>query len=307
VEPEKTPRKRAEELIRLLVSDWRPTPQQGLWAIRIAIVLGLLVAIGYSYGITLWDWAQLLIVPAVIAGGVAWLNGAQRQREREDEVAQQQRQQRAEEARRKRELDIADLRAQDEALQAYLDQMSHMLTNKERPLRRAQPGDDLSVVAQARTLTVLTKLHKERKGRVVQFLYESGLITKDRRILNLSKAELFMADLRRANLSEANLHGGYLVKANLIEADLVKADLSRANLSNAWLSHANLSEANLSEANLSNARLRHANLSSARGLTNEQIAAARTLEGAIMPDGRKYEHWLRSQGRAEDGENSGPS
>jgi hypothetical protein len=34
--------------------------------------LGTLIAIGYSYGITLWDWANLLIVPAVIAGGGVW-------------------------------------------------------------------------------------------------------------------------------------------------------------------------------------------------------------------------------------------
>ena len=60
--------------------------------------------------------------------------------------------------------------AQDEALQEYLEQMSQMLTDKERPLRRAQPGDDLSTVARARTLTVLTRLDDDRKGTVVRFL-----------------------------------------------------------------------------------------------------------------------------------------
>jgi hypothetical protein len=64
MESEKTPLKRAEDLIRLLVPDWRLTQQQSLWVIRIAIVLGVLVAIGYAYGITLWDWAKLLIIPA---------------------------------------------------------------------------------------------------------------------------------------------------------------------------------------------------------------------------------------------------
>jgi len=279
-----------------------------LWAIRLGIVLSLLVAIGYSYGITLWDWIKLLVVPAAIAAAGLWFNRQQQERQRADDWRQQE-----------RALDIADQRAQDDALQAYLDQMSLMLTNKERPLRRAQPGDDLSVVARARTLTVLTKLEKkrkldkDRKGSVLQFLYESGLITKDRRILDLSKADLFMADLYWAKLSEANLHGVYLIKANLIQADLVKADLSgaylieadliradlsEANLSNAWLRHANLSG-----AKLSNARLRHANLSSATGLTDEQITAARTLEGATMPNGQKYEDWLKDkEGRREDEE-----
>jgi uncharacterized protein YjbI with pentapeptide repeats len=269
VEPEKTSRTRAEDLLSLLVSDWRPTPRQSLWAIRLGIVLSLLVAIGYSYGITLWDWIKLLVVPAAIAAAGLWFNRQQQERQRADDWRQQE-----------RALDIADQRAQDDALQAYLDQMSLMLTNKERPLRRAQPGDDLSVVARARTLTVLTKLEKkrkldkDRKGSVLQFLYESGLITKDRRILDLSKADLFMVDLRAAKLSEANLHGVYLIKANLIQADLVKADLSGA-----YLIEADLIRADLSEANLSNAWLRHANLSSATGLTDEQITAARTLEG----------------------------
>ena len=104
MDQDKTPRERAEDLLmHLLVPDWRPTPRQGLWAIRATIVLGVLVAIGYAYGITLWDWAQLLIVPAALAGGVAWLNWAQRQRERQ-----------AEEARRKRELEIEKQRAQQD-------------------------------------------------------------------------------------------------------------------------------------------------------------------------------------------------
>jgi uncharacterized protein YjbI with pentapeptide repeats len=303
---------------------WRPTRTQLLWAGGIAALAFLVIVIcGYLFGWkwtglpkqTLWDWLQLLIIPAVLAGVGLWFNRQQQERQRADDWRQQE-----------RALDIADQRAQDDALQAYLDQMSHMLTNRERPLRRAQPGDDLSVVARARTLTVLTKLEKkrkidkERKGSVVQFLYESGLITKDRRILDLSKADLFMVDLRAAKLSEANLHGVYLIKANLIRADLVKADLSgayligadlvkadlsEANLSNAWLRHADLSG-----AKLSNARLRHTNLSSTRGLTDEQIAAARTLEGTTMPDGQilkskdnpdgpTFEDWLKSRGKGD--------
>jgi predicted membrane-bound spermidine synthase len=165
VPPEKTPRERAEELIGLLVPDWRPTPWQGLWAIRIGIVLGLLVAIGYSYGVTLWDWIKLLIVPAVIAGGGLWFN--RQQRERELEIAREQ---------REREQRIANERAQDEALQGYLDGMSQLLTDKERPLHKAQTSDSLSTVARARTLTVLGRLDSGRKRSVLQFLFESGLI-----------------------------------------------------------------------------------------------------------------------------------
>ena len=54
--------------------------------------------------------------------------------------------------------------------------------------------------------------------------------------------------------------------------------LSNANLSNANLSNANLREADLSKADLSNA----------------------DLKGAYMPNGQKYEDWLKDK---EDGKN----
>ena len=39
----------------------------------------------YPYGITLWDWIKLLVVPAVIAGGGLWFNTQQRAREEDKE------------------------------------------------------------------------------------------------------------------------------------------------------------------------------------------------------------------------------
>jgi len=111
VEQEKTSSERLKNLMSLLVSDWRPTPRQVLWGIRIGIVLSLLIAIGYRYGITLWDWMNLLIIPAVIAAGGLWFNGQQRERD----------------------LEVENERAQDEALQAYLEQMGQLLIDKDRP------------------------------------------------------------------------------------------------------------------------------------------------------------------------------
>ncbi len=379
MEPEKTPRERAEDLISLLVPTWRPTPWQGLWAIRIGIVLGLLVAIGYLYGITLWDWAQLLIVPAVIAGGVAWLNWVQSKREREAEAAQERERQAqqdrrereaTEEARRKRELEVERERAQDAALQAYLDQMSQQLLQRDKKgllisLNRngqsSQPELDdegifIRALIRARTLTVLGLFGSDRptssrKGRVLQFLYESGLIKRFENFIELggpiaqgaqtgrslpsvpsqSVADLSRADLRRMLLSQAYLSGTRLSHADLSDADLTYADLNdtnlfhttltkaniqwailenadlrganlmKANLGAAILKNADLREANLREANLEGADLRVANLTMAQGWTKDQLAAARSLEGATMPDGQKYEDWIKSEDRGEDG------
>jgi len=237
--------------------------------IRVAIVLGVLIAIGYPFGITLWDWAKLLIVPAVIAAGGVW---------------------------------FAEQRSQDEALQAYLDQMAQLLTDKERPLRRAQPGDNVSVVAWAATKTVLRRMGRERKGNVLRFVNEAGLINKHRPVFRLSGADLRGADLKESFLRDANLRGADLSGANLSEADLSGADLSEADLNGAILNGARLGSARQivvlpdggakpakpHPADLRQADLSHADLTEALGWTHEQLDSAKSLEGATMPDGSKH-------------------
>jgi uncharacterized protein YjbI with pentapeptide repeats len=396
---------------------WQPTRRQLLWASGIVAVLTLAVLIGYRYGITLWDWLKLLVVPAVIAGGGIWFN--QRQQAR-DQVS-------------------ADRRTQDDALEAYLDDMTDLMINHHlRGIAQVSSvprvvlhGDsppqgedtkDVRAVARARTLTLLTRLDGERKGHVVRFLYESGLISQKRELtladltptppntivdvageagadprtaivdlagadlrgtilrgailmeVDLRNADLRWADLSDASLSGANLsssdlrgsilrgasfrkrfqrtplpgsggqytlgghgHLGPLEGANLRGADLRGADLRATDLRGANLEGADLSAftglplerkaipvgellqgvvpapekgatlswANLSDASLSGAILRRAILSYAEGVTNEQLAEAESLEGATIPDGQKYEDWLKdnkAQGKDEQNE-----
>jgi hypothetical protein len=46
----------------------------------------------------------------------------------------------------------------------------------------------------------------------------------------------------------------------------------------------------------------------ALGITSDELKQrAKSLKGATMPNGQKYEDWLKSKGRGEDGENNGPS
>jgi hypothetical protein len=246
VDQEPPPRERLGRFIReALVSDWRPSRDQWLWALRVVLVLallpGVLTLVGSPFGVTLWNWLDLLIVPVVLAVGGYLFSRSERQ---------------ATEA-------AAERRAQDEALQAYLDQMSNMLVpNQDQPsLYKARPGDSLSSVARARTLSVLPRLDGHRKARVVQFLYESGLAHKSRPASSLTNA-----DLRRAYLVDANLEGVHLEGTNLLETNLEGAEV-----------------------------------------TQERLDQAQSLEGATMPNGQKYEDWLKSKGGGEDGENSGPS
>jgi len=226
---------RARSFISEIVPDWRLTRQQTLWAIRIAIVVGLLVLIGYDHDITLWDWLKLLIIPAVIAGGGIWFN--QQQRERELEAAEQ--------------------RAQDDTLQVYLGQMSQLMLPNEAndvsnigPLRKSAEGDEVRILARARTLTVLRRLGTRRKRSVLDFLYEAELIKQPQPVINLGSTDFFssVADLRAADLRGAFLRGasfkgqrGENTGANLSGADLRGADLRGIDLSCATLSGADLS------------------------------------------------------------------
>jgi Pentapeptide repeats (8 copies) len=180
-----------------------------------------------------------------------------------------------------------------EALPAYLDQMVRLLNDKERPLRRSKGGDEVSIIAKGRTHTVLPRLDGERKARVLQFLYETGLIIKDRAVVDLLGADLREANLREASLRGANLRGADLSTANLSGADLRGADLRGANLRQANLHWADLVSANLSGAyvgrtDLSLADLRGANLRNVKELTVGQLGEAYSLEGATMPDGSKH-------------------
>jgi hypothetical protein len=262
-----------------------------------------------------WDWLALLVVPAALAMGVYWLNTRQAARQQREADRRQASEEATQEAQEQHARALEDQRGQDAALQAYLDQMSQLLTDEKRPLRRAQPSDDLSIVARARTLTVLPRLDGARKASVVQFLYESGLIYRDRAVLDLSGADLREARLFPADLFKADLSGAYLNRADLSGTDLRGANLYSAYLSDSHYSKPHVIETNMSvvhmgarEANLSDADLRWANLSGVRGWTEGQLSSAVSLEGATMPNVQKYEDWLKDrEGRGEDGENNGPS
>jgi hypothetical protein len=226
VEQEQKPRDRS--FIRELIPDWRAAREQVLWTVRMVIVLvlllGILTLIGLPFKISLWDWMKLLIVPAVIAAGGLWFN--RQQRERELEIAREQ---------RERELTIADRRAQEEALQVYLDQIGNLLLDKDEPLRQSEEGNEGPPVARARTLTVLRRLDGNLRASILQFLHESGLISKNRVVVDLRGANLRKVILYQADLSGVKLSNTLLNRAYLYQADLSKANLNKVKLNGAYL------------------------------------------------------------------------
>jgi Pentapeptide repeats (8 copies) len=97
-----------------------------------------------------------------------------------------------------------------------------------------------------------------------------------------------------------NLRGVVLRNANLW-----KAYLRKAYLREAYLSRANLSEANLHGADLHGADLHEADMTGAYTLLSdgskqiipneELVRQTSLLEGATMPNGQKYEDWLKDR------------
>jgi uncharacterized protein YjbI with pentapeptide repeats len=340
---------------------WRPRGGVQWTTVIVAVVvtLGILIYIGYDlkwtgFGPTrttdnvqppktLWEWMGLLVVPTILAAGGFLLNRLQKQHEDRLQQQQKEHEQQIEQAQREREEQAAIQRAQDEALRAYLDQMSNLMVDRE--MRKKTDDPDLRRLAQARTLAILLGLDRDRKRLPLKLIYELSLIMKEEPILNLKNAGLDTADLseitlhdaclREADLRLANLSGADLKGSDLRGADLRGANLSDANLSDTVLAGANLlpydvtqpaklnapslsngvdpsdidtSSDHLMPTNLRGADLTNADLSDAflTGIevSKEQLDKCKSLQGATMSDGQKHEDWLKGQESGWNGVNT---
>jgi uncharacterized protein YjbI with pentapeptide repeats len=214
---------------------------------------------------TLWDWLQLLIVPAILIGVTFAWSGIQTRNDKKRE----------------------DRRSQDATLQAYFDEMSGLMLKDK--LLASKPKDPVRAVARTVTLTALRRLDGERKGEIVRFLFEARLLSsKDeypdwttRNPSNaVSKVSLEGADLSGANLAHTDLHGAILRNTDLTGANLFNASVVTADLENAILTGANLEHLGASESYLANADLRHAHLAVA-GLNGANLLDA-DIRGADL-------------------------
>lgn len=236
---------------------------------------------------TLWDWLQLLIIPAALASIALLFDQTQAERDRT----------RADQRARIDQKIAAD-NQQEEALGSYIEAMSKLML--ESHLRDSERGSELRVLASTRTLSTLRRLNGERKGFVLQFLDDANLIRgPDDPVIDMTKADLSSAVATRASLSrvylnEVDLQGAnlrssylgwiYLGGANLRNADLRYSylrgsDLSRAKMDNADLRNADLTDARLNDSNLEGADMRSAALCGATLLADNLEHAK--LNGAI--------------------------
>jgi len=269
---------------------------------------------------TLWDWMQLSAtasIPIVIAVGGLLFNSAQNERNKE----------------------VEQRRAQDEALQSYLGEMSDLLADEgfreylleEQSARDSERNAEAELqrtVAQARTLTILRRLgaesdytalgrsdeerpgvstaaqllgSAERKGRVLEFLYQAGLITNGKTVINLDGADLEDVKLPfEADLSDADLSDAILMNASLNRADLTNANLSGARLNNSDLTAAYLTKAYLTGTDLDGAMLPGADLSEANGLDPDRLPRAIGDERTQLPGVTRPDEWYMSLSEQQD-------
>ena len=138
---------------------WRQVKQHLVTILVIAAILAVAIAliiVGYRFdwtgfngnnksSKTLWDWLQLIFIPAVLTLGAIWYT-----------------------ARQNHDLQITRDNQRETMLQTYLDKMSELLLHEN--LRTSKRGDDVRNIAHARTLTVLPQLDPNRKRSVILFL-----------------------------------------------------------------------------------------------------------------------------------------
>jgi uncharacterized protein YjbI with pentapeptide repeats len=249
---------------------------------------------------TAWEWLQLLIVPIIlslITLAFTW------QQNRHQQVLETQRAQ--------SDQRVQEQRAEDGALQAYLDKMGELML--QRNLLKSEEGDTAFTLAQARTTTVIQRFDAKHNKSVARFLTDAGLTGAG----DAGPSLLAGTDLQGAELADTPLQGANFVEQQqggsgqihiiadpgdyvtapgadvtvatiLSDADLSRAGLQGANLSGSQLDDTILRNAALQDANLSNAILQGADLRGAT-LFGADFSGA-DLSKANLKDARGISH-----------------
>jgi hypothetical protein len=128
---------------------------------------------------TLWDWMDLLVIPTALSI-LAWFFDRSA-KSLEEKTAKQ---------RADSNEAIARNNQRQVLLESYFDRMTELLLEKNLRSELNKPDSEVKCVARTRTLDVLRRLDGERKGNVVQFLYEAKLITMKSAMLDMATADL---------------------------------------------------------------------------------------------------------------------
>jgi uncharacterized protein YjbI with pentapeptide repeats len=208
---------------------------------------------------TAWDVLQLLIVPVMLVAIALYFNASQasRDRSREDRRIHEERA-------------LAGDAREDATLDDYIAKMSGLMID--RGLLKAGPGSAVRQVARTATLATVRRLSGSRKGEVVRFLFEAGLLRVarpfQRPIVDLTGADLRGVDLvnaffasetgkptREALWEDLDLRGARFDHARLSGIDFFDDDLRGASFKEALLDDTLFNRADLRGASFERAEL----------------------------------------------------
>jgi uncharacterized protein YjbI with pentapeptide repeats len=189
---------------------------------------------------TFWDFLQLLLVPLLLFL-IAWLfNGWQASRDRS----------RGENSR------------QDATLDAYFKEMGDLILDRE--LQSAPPHAAVHELARTLTLTTVRRLDAERKGDVIWFLAEAGLLNRPKNTQQAKNGpDTPPVDVGGADFRGADLRGGRLVGTVLDDTDLGGARFDGTELRDASFFGADLHGASFDHSTLNHVLFQDADLSAA--------------------------------------------
>jgi uncharacterized protein YjbI with pentapeptide repeats len=175
---------------------------------------------------TAWDVLQLLIIPVVVVLIALYFNASQASRNRNNE-----------DRRAREDRTLAEGAREDATLDAYIANMSGLILD--RALLKAEPGSAVRQVARTATLATVRRLSGSRKGEVVRFLYEAGLLRVTRSaigfwsapVINLTGADLRGVNLANASLSPLRGYNGVAFRGDLRGARFDHAELRQVHFS----------------------------------------------------------------------------
>lgn len=224
---------------------------------------------------TWWGWLQFPVLLVVLLVGLFLLHLQQ------DSLAQQLSQQ-----QRTIALQAAQAQQQQLLLTNYMDTITNLMANNK--LLTATTLAPAAVIAEAQTQEVLRELNPDYKAKLMYFLYNTRLINNDYHVISMTNADLQGAHLKGLDLRDTDLSGANLSGADLRGINLSYATLNYVNLSGANLTGANLFGSEMHNVNFTGANLTKAYMQSAFDLGNTNFSQAKSLSGAILPDGTKH-------------------
>jgi uncharacterized protein YjbI with pentapeptide repeats len=221
---------------------------------------------------TVWDWLQLLIVPAMLAAIALAYNKTQSSREHRRE----------------------DRATQDAAVLAYIAQQGDLILK-----HKLVADKTAAALAGAMTFATLHRVDGTRKGEIIRYLFMEQLITDPDNGLPI--LDLTVADLRRLDLTHAHLLEGLNLRATdlraarfdgarLIDTDFTNADLRGASFRGALLGGVIFKDARLNGAVFDDATIGESSISHQSTSFFDACLIEASFVGARLSKGTIFTH-----------------